>query len=166
MSKPWLIALSIAGLFGGKAFADCVPSPDTPAPVIEYFQRLNKPLPEQFCAKEDAAPQASEEPSQRPQSSVFAFRTYSQWRAMSLEARTAYIAGAIDSLLFSNPEVRQHYGDCISNAKAAQMALSFATFIDARPNLQGGAVQNGLLEYLIALCDQQPGAPSAAVKPN
>jgi hypothetical protein len=62
----WLIALFIAGLFGGKAFADCVPSPDTPASVIEYFQKFNKPLPEQFCAKEDAAPQVSEEPSQEP----------------------------------------------------------------------------------------------------
>jgi hypothetical protein len=28
-----------------------------PASVIEYFQKFNKPLPEQFCAKEDAAPQ-------------------------------------------------------------------------------------------------------------
>ena len=66
MTKRWLLALLIAGLFGDKAFADCVPSPDTPASVIEYFQRFNKPLPEQFCAKEDAAPQAPEEPSQEP----------------------------------------------------------------------------------------------------
>jgi hypothetical protein len=67
MTKRWLIALFIAGLFGGKAaFADCVPSPDTPASVIEYFQKFNKPLPEQFCAKEDAIPQASEERSQEP----------------------------------------------------------------------------------------------------
>src|SRR5262245_35008095 len=66
MTKRWLVALLIAGLFGGKAFADCVPSPDTPASVIEYFRELNKPLPEQFCAKEDAAPQAYEEPSQEP----------------------------------------------------------------------------------------------------
>jgi hypothetical protein len=66
MTKRWLIALLIGGSFGGKAFADCVPSPDTPASVIEYFQRFNKPLPEQFCAKEDAAPQASEEPPQEP----------------------------------------------------------------------------------------------------
>jgi hypothetical protein len=28
MIKRWLIALFIAGLSGGKAFADCVPSPD------------------------------------------------------------------------------------------------------------------------------------------
>jgi hypothetical protein len=56
----------IAGLFGGKAFADCVPSPDTPASVIEYFQKFNKPLPEQFCTKEEAVPQASEELSQEP----------------------------------------------------------------------------------------------------
>jgi hypothetical protein len=85
---------------------------------------------------------------------------------MSLEARTAYIAGAIDALLFSNPEARQHYGDCISNAKipAAQLALNLAAFIDARPKLQGGAVQNGLIEYLIALCDEQPVAPNGAVK--
>jgi uncharacterized protein YgiM (DUF1202 family) len=66
MIKRWLIALSIAGLFGGQAFADCVPSPDTPASVIEYFQTLNKPLPEKFCAKEHAASQASEEPSRQP----------------------------------------------------------------------------------------------------
>jgi hypothetical protein len=66
MTKRWLVALLIAGLFGGKAFADCVPSPDTPASVIQYFQSFNKPLPEQFCAKEGAASQASEVPSQEP----------------------------------------------------------------------------------------------------
>jgi hypothetical protein len=66
MTNRWLIALLIAGLSGGNAFADCVPSPDTPASVIEYFKSFHKPLPEQFCAKEDAAPQASEEPSQEP----------------------------------------------------------------------------------------------------
>jgi hypothetical protein len=65
MTKCWLIPFLIAGLFGDKAFADCLPAPDTPASVIEYFQRFNKPLPKQFCAKE-AAPQASEEPPQEP----------------------------------------------------------------------------------------------------
>jgi hypothetical protein len=58
MTKSWPIALFVAGLSSGQAFADCVPSPDTPASVIEYFKSFNKPLPEQFCAKEDAAPQA------------------------------------------------------------------------------------------------------------
>jgi hypothetical protein len=66
MIKRWLIALLIAGLFGGQAFADCVPSPDTPASVIEYFQKFNKPLPEKFCAKEHVGPQASDEPSRQP----------------------------------------------------------------------------------------------------
>jgi hypothetical protein len=66
MTKRWLFAFLFAGLFGGNAFADCVPSPNTPASVIEYFQKLNKPLPEKFCAKEDVAPPASEEPSQEP----------------------------------------------------------------------------------------------------
>ena len=68
MTKRWLIPFLIAGivgLFGDKAFADCLPAPDTPASVIDYFQRFNKPLPEQYCAKE-AAPQASEEPPQEP----------------------------------------------------------------------------------------------------
>ena len=64
MAKRWLIAVLVAGLFGGKAFADCAPSPDTPASVIEYFQRFNKPLPGQFCANQDAGPQASVEPPQ------------------------------------------------------------------------------------------------------
>src|ERR1044071_3331211 len=66
MIKRWLIALLIAGLFGGQAFADCVPSPDTLASVIEYFQKFNKPLPEKFCARERVAPQASDEPSRQP----------------------------------------------------------------------------------------------------
>ncbi len=66
MIKRWLIALLIAGLFGGQAFADCLPSPDTPASVIEYFQKFNKPLPEKFCAREHVAPQASDEPSRQP----------------------------------------------------------------------------------------------------
>ena len=63
MTKGWLIPFLMAGLLGDKAFADCLPARDTPASVIEYFQRFNKPLPEQFCAKE-AAPQASHEPPQ------------------------------------------------------------------------------------------------------
>jgi len=63
MTKRWLVGLLIAGLFGGNAFADCIPSPNTPASVIEYFKNFNKPLPEQFCAKEDAP---SEDPSQEP----------------------------------------------------------------------------------------------------
>jgi hypothetical protein len=42
MTKRWLIALFIAGPFGDKAFAECVPSPDTPASVIEYFPANHK----------------------------------------------------------------------------------------------------------------------------
>ena len=63
MTKRWLVALLIAGLFGGNAFADCLPSPNTPASVIEYFKSFNKPLPEQFCAKEGAM-ESSQEPPQ------------------------------------------------------------------------------------------------------
>jgi len=63
MTKSWLVAFFVAGVSSGQAFADCVPSPDTPASVIEYFQKFNKPLPEQFCVKENA-PHASEGPSQ------------------------------------------------------------------------------------------------------
>jgi len=63
MTKCWLIPFFMAGLLGDKAFADCLPAQDTPASVIEYFQKFNKPLPEKFCAKE-APPQASHEPPQ------------------------------------------------------------------------------------------------------
>ena len=38
MTKRWLIALCIAGPFGDKAFADCVPSPDTPARSSNIFK--------------------------------------------------------------------------------------------------------------------------------
>jgi hypothetical protein len=60
MTTRFLIALLIVG-FSDKAFADCVPSPDTPASVIEYFQKFDKPLPEQFCVKEAAPAQTSED---------------------------------------------------------------------------------------------------------
>ena len=60
MTKCWLVPFLIAGLFSDKVFADCLPAPDTPAAVIEHFQRFKKPLPERFCAKE-AAPQPSHE---------------------------------------------------------------------------------------------------------
>jgi hypothetical protein len=63
MTKYWLIPFFMAGLLGDKAFADCLPAEDTPASVIEYFQKFNKPLPEKFCAKE-SPPQASHEPPQ------------------------------------------------------------------------------------------------------
>jgi len=63
MTKCWLIPFFMAGLLGDKAFADCLPAEDTPASVIEYFQKFNKPLPEKFCAKE-SPPQASHEPPQ------------------------------------------------------------------------------------------------------
>jgi hypothetical protein len=63
MTKCWLIPFFMAGLLGDKAFADCLPAQDTPASVIEYFQKFNKPLPEKFCAKE-SPPQASHEPPQ------------------------------------------------------------------------------------------------------
>jgi len=65
MTKRWLIPFLIAAWFGDKAFADCLPAPDTPASIIKYFKRYNKPLPEQFCAKE-VVPQPSEELSQEP----------------------------------------------------------------------------------------------------
>jgi hypothetical protein len=61
MTKCWLIPFFMAGLLGDKAFADCLPAHDTPASVIEYFQKFNKPLPERFCARE-VPPQASHEP--------------------------------------------------------------------------------------------------------
>ena len=59
MIKRWLIVLMPVGFLGSEAFV-CVPSPETPASVIEYFKAFNKPLPQQFCAKEDVDPQASE----------------------------------------------------------------------------------------------------------
>jgi hypothetical protein len=42
MTKSWLIAFFVAGVSSGQAFADCVPSPDTPASVIEYFQKIQQ----------------------------------------------------------------------------------------------------------------------------
>ena len=56
MTKCWLIPFLMAGLLGDKAFADCLPAQDTPASVIEYFHKFNKPLPEKFCTKEAPAP--------------------------------------------------------------------------------------------------------------
>jgi hypothetical protein len=67
MTKWRLISFLIVGLFADKAFADCLPAPDTPAAIIEHFQKFNKPLPEQFCAKRTVpheSSQAEEAPDQ------------------------------------------------------------------------------------------------------
>jgi hypothetical protein len=43
MAKYSLIALLIGGLVGDKALADCTAWRDTPASVIEYFHKFDKP---------------------------------------------------------------------------------------------------------------------------
>jgi hypothetical protein len=76
----------------------------------------------------------------------------------------------MDSLvLVASPDdakTRQHYGDCVGDTKMTdvQLANNLATFVDARPELQGGTVQEGLLKYLIALCGDPRVAPNDAVK--
>src|SRR5689334_13061981 len=44
MTKSLLIPFSMAGLLADKAVADCLPAEYTPASVIQYFQKFNKPL--------------------------------------------------------------------------------------------------------------------------
>ena len=77
---------------GGQAFADCVPSPNTPASVIEYFQKLHAPLPERFCANEDAAPQASDESPtpEPPQDYENAWSRYAQRNPESAAQESAH----------------------------------------------------------------------------
>jgi hypothetical protein len=75
--------------------------------------------------------------------------------------RSVYIAGAFDSLTtIAAPDARypDHYSDCVfkSQMNNGQLAMNVATFVDARPELQGKPVTLGLIQYLLGLCGQPP----------
>jgi hypothetical protein len=55
----FFVALSL--LMVGPAWAECTPKADTPQSIIEYFQKFNKPLPDQFCEHGGEAPEANGE---------------------------------------------------------------------------------------------------------
>jgi hypothetical protein len=89
------------------------------------------------------------------------FYTYSQWRAWPEAMRSVYIAGAFDSLTTIVPPgagYADYYSECVlkSQMNNGQLAMNVATFVDARPELQGKPVTGGLIQYLIGLCGQPP----------
>jgi hypothetical protein len=88
---------------------------------------------------------------------------YSQWERLPKDMRTAYVAGAFDTLAGVASDERQmkistHYSECMSKSgmELDELATHVLTFAQTRPDLQGGTVQGVLINYLIGLC----GKPS------
>ena len=91
------------------------------------------------------------------------FYTYSQWQRLPDEMRAAYIAGAFDMLVTfvsqgADTADTKYYSECVTNTHIdnKQLAMNVATFVDARPELQGKSVAFGLIQYLLGLCGQPP----------
>jgi hypothetical protein len=88
------------------------------------------------------------------------FVNFSQWSNESASERTAYIAGAFDSLLvFANDEedahASYHYQQCVLGGKmtSRQLAENVLRFGQSRPSLRTGSVQAVLMKYLTETCE-------------
>jgi hypothetical protein len=99
-----------------------------------------------------------------------AYLTYAQWRALPVESRALYIAGAFDSLIgFASDggdvAVNRHYSNCLAQSHMTnkQLAINVSNFVDGKPELQGKSVQGGLINYLLEMCGAppQPATPAA-----
>src|SRR5262245_31270674 len=82
--------------------------------------------------------------------------TYSQWHAMPVAERAAYIAGVLDTMNMFNTPPDERYADCIGEVDekmtGARLALDLSNFVDGRPDLEERPVQAGLSAYLLKVC--------------
>jgi hypothetical protein len=77
------------------------------------------------------------------------FMGYSEWAAMSVNARALYIAGAFDtlvSIVSPNPNdigTAIHYQTCLTDSKMTnkQLADNIVAYASSHPHLQKGTVQ-------------------------
>lgn len=88
-----------------------------------------------------------------------AFMTYAIWVAQTPFFKSAYIAGAYDSLVTfaadtEGQRVATHYSVCLQNAQMTnrQLAENVERYASARPALQAGTVQKAMIDYLIEAC--------------
>ncbi len=84
---------------------------------------------------------------------------YSQWIKLEESMRTAYVAGAADSMnLFSSPKNAAHYYACLQREKLtmAQLAYWVAEISIAQPAMMERTVQEAMLGVLQRQC----GAPA------
>jgi hypothetical protein len=91
------------------------------------------------------------------------FFVYQNWLRLDENARTAYIAGTIDTLSNINFDdaaliAGEHYTVCIQRSKmsAGQLTRNVIEFAKDKPPLHTGNVQSALIQYLIAACGAPP----------
>ena len=96
---------------------------------------------------------------------VNVFLDFAAWEKQPEAVRSAYIAGAFDSLvLFTVDEQTRQSGQffqgCVSAAKmnATLLSENVRAYAKPRMELQAGTVPAVLLRYLIALCGRPPPA--------
>ena len=91
------------------------------------------------------------------------FFTYQEWLKYPPQFRTAYIAGAFDTLTaIANSEDDlariNHQNACIKNAQMTlnQLADNVIEFSKNKPEIQTGSVAEALARYLYAACGLPP----------
>jgi len=90
------------------------------------------------------------------------YYSYPQWDRLSESDQAIYIAGAYDSLVsIASPNTAsaaRHYSRCLASNRLSseQLARNVRAFVAARPDLQKGPVQGGLVNYLVELCGAPP----------
>ena len=92
------------------------------------------------------------------------FYGYAGWEKMSPDTRTAYIAGAMDSLTAftvgeEGKRTARHYYECMKRTgmKNAELADKVRARAEARPIPEFATVQQMLVGYLLELCGKVPG---------
>jgi hypothetical protein len=91
------------------------------------------------------------------------FFTYPEWDALTTAGKSAYIAGAFDSLEFfgisgAETGATMHYHRCLQSIKMnnSQLADGVRAVALNEPELQGKPVQFALIKYLNKLCGALP----------
>jgi hypothetical protein len=92
------------------------------------------------------------------------FYGYAAWEKMSPDIRTAYIAGAMDSLTAftvgeEGKRTARHYQECMKRAgmKNTELADKVRARANAKPIPEYATVQQMLVYYLLELCGKVPG---------
>ena len=88
--------------------------------------------------------------------------SYAQWENLPEDLQTAYISGALDSLLLYAADPRAqaislHFHGCLKSREIAGSRLSdnVRSFTQGKPQ-SPTSVQSALLAYLVALCGKIP----------
>jgi hypothetical protein len=89
--------------------------------------------------------------------------SYSEWERAPDPEKSAYLAGAFDSLVVVTGDEQQskmadHYTNCMHHTQMnlEQFTDDVAAFGNAHPEVQRHSVQYAMVNYLVSLCGAPP----------